>query len=126
MCVLMRQCVHTRVVMRVRVCICVCLNTHVYVGALASLDAFVLCCSCTLVFLRVEHSMGVDGVIPGGHVPEVDHNDFVHLGHDHGPQVAKPLGPLGLHGVGGVGVLTEHGLLIHPADTIRPLLQVYR
>lgn len=67
--------------------------------------------------------MGMHRVVPGCHVLQMDHDDVVDLRSQYGSQEAQPGGPGGLLAVCGIGVLSEHGLLINTANTLGSSLQ---
>lgn len=56
------------------------------------------------------------GVVPGGKVLQVDQEDITDLRPKDGPQEAQPGRAWDLLAVRPVPVLTEHGLLVDPAD----------
>lgn len=62
--------------------------------------------------------MRMYGVVPGGKVLQVDQDDITNLSSKDGPQEAQPGRAWDLLAVRPVRVLTEHGLLVDPADAL--------
>lgn len=62
--------------------------------------------------------MRMYGVVPGGKVLQVDQDDITNLRSKDGPQEAQPGRAWDLLAVRPVRVLTEHGLLVDPADAL--------
>lgn len=62
--------------------------------------------------------MRMHGVVPGGKVLQVDREDITNLRSKDGAQEAQPGRAWDLLAVRPVLVLTEHGLLVDPADAL--------
>lgn len=62
-------------------------------------------------------------VFPGGKVLQVDQNDITNLRPKDGPQEAQPDRAWHLLAVCPVSILTEHGLLVDPADALGSFFQ---
>lgn len=58
------------------------------------------------------------GVVPGSKVLQVDQNDIINFCSNDGPKEAQPSGAWDLLTVRIVRILTEHGLLVDPADAL--------
>lgn len=72
----------------------------------------------TLCVFLIEDPVRMYGVAPGGKVLQVDRNDIPNLRPNDRPQEAQPGGAWDLLAVRPVRVLTEHGLLVEPADAL--------
>lgn len=60
--------------------------------------------------------MWMHGIVSAGKVLQVNHYHVINLGSQYGTQEAEPLGSRGQVAVGGVRILSEHGLLINATD----------
>lgn len=72
----------------------------------------------TFRILLIEHPMGMHGVISGGKVLQMDHNNITDLSSQHRSQVAQLVRVGSPASVCCICILSEHRFLIHPANAL--------